>query len=121
MQRNSQAGEGRLQLLFWLVVFVLAGLAAWEFVPKRIQVAEFQDYLVDTAQMAARANEKQIRKNIVNKAKEMGLPLNTKTLSVQKVGGKIRIHAEYTMDLNFPLYTYAWQVDHDIDRPYFIF
>ena len=120
MHSFRESGEGRASFLLWLVILIVGGLAAYEWVPARIKVAELQDYMVESAEMAHAANEKQIKKNILIRANELDIPLDDEHLTVEKVGGKIRMKADYVLPLELPLYTYEWKVDHDVERSIFL-
>ncbi len=61
-----------------------------------------------------------LQARIVRRAKDLGLPLARKNLAVEKVGGRIRMRATFTVPVEFPGYTYNWKFDLAVDRPVFI-
>ncbi len=118
---RGQRGEARLAFIFWTAVLVFGGVAAFEWVPARMKVAEFEDYLVDSAQRAVRMDPKALKKDLMWKAGELDLPLDSDDLQIQVSSGSARFIAEYTLDLEFPFYTYDWNVKHDVKRRLFRF
>lgn len=119
VSRSHSSGEGRISLLFWLVVLVIGGLIAYEAIPVRVRMAELQDFMVESAERARFNNEEQIKKAILERAKELDLPLQEKDLAVQLANGQIKMEASYTVSLEFPFYTWDWRKQHIVDRPVF--
>ncbi len=120
MSHLREAGEGRASFVIWLAILIFVGLAAKEFVPARIDVAELEDYLVQSAARAHEASAKQIKANILHKAQELDLPVTKENLKVTSQGGKIRMRADYTIPIEMPFYTYDWNVSHDVERSIFL-
>lgn len=120
--RHSEAGEGRIGCIFWSLVLLAGILVAWQVVPVKIRTAEFHDYMQDQAQLAGRRSAEGIKKDLMNKANELELPVGAKNLTVTKARERIRMHTEYTVVVEFPLgYTYDWDFVHDVDRPIFYY
>ena len=70
---------------------------------------------------AAEQPRRSSKKQILQRAKELDIPLDKDDVEVQRVGDRIRMEASYTVPLEFPGYTYEWHFDHEVDRPIFIF
>lgn len=117
----SQRGEGRVSFLFWTAVLILALMCGFEFVPKRWRVAQMEDYLVEAAKQASFRNSEQLKKMILVRASELGLPIDEKELDVKVTTRSVSIRTEYVLPLDFPLYTYDWNVRHDVRRQVFRF
>lgn len=121
MNRRSELGRGALGCLISLAVVVIIGMIAYQAIPKRIAVAEMQDYCVNQAESASLPgyDNEAITKHLVEKAHELNLPIPPEAIEVSRGGSEVHIRVKYTIKLNFPLYTYVWDVDHDISRPLF--
>ena len=113
---RSQRGEGRLSLVFWLVVLALAGIMAFEAIPVRYRMAQLQDFMVESAERARFSNDQQLKKAILVRANELDLPLTEKALNVVISGGRVKIDAEYTVTLDFLFYAYEWDKKHEVNR-----
>ena len=120
MQSFREAGEGKLSFVLWIAVLIVLAMALFEWVPQRIAVAELEDFMVTSAQRAHSANPKQLKRGILDEAKRLQLPLDKKNLEVTKVQGVVTMKASYTLELEFPFYTYVWNVEHDLQRSFYV-
>jgi hypothetical protein len=113
-------GQGKIGCILWLLVLLaVIGIAA-KLIPIKIRSAELYDFMEEQAMFAGRAKPEEIKKRILNRAKDLDLPLTKKNLSVERRGGRIRMRATYTVPVQLPGYTYYWEFEHILDRPIFI-
>lgn len=120
-RRTAERGEGNLGCILWLLVLALAVLISWKMIPVKVNSAELADYMVEVAQFqAARTPPEDLKKLVLARASELGLPLTKENLTVVRTGDRIRMSAEYTVPVEFPGYTYNWHFRHELDRPIFI-
>jgi hypothetical protein len=119
--RSRQSGEGKIGCILWIAVAVIAGMIAFKMIPVRIQSAELYDFMVEQAKWASNRPPDAIKKAIVQRAKELELPLSADDVEVQRVGDRIKMEAEFTVPVEFPGYTYNWEFHHMVDRSIFIF
>jgi hypothetical protein len=120
-QRAAQRGEGNLGCIFWLLVLVVAVLISWKMIPVKVNSAEFADYMVEVAQFqSANKPPEELKKLLLFRAGELGIPLTKENVSVVKNGDRIRMSVDYTVPVDFPGYTYNWHFHHELDRPIFI-
>lgn len=120
-RRFAERGEGNLGCILWVVALGLAVLIAVKMVPVKIATSQLYDFMEEQAKFAATATPDNLAKSIVNKAKELELPVAKEDVQVERVGDNIRMHAAYTVPVEFPGYTYMWHFDHQVNRPIFIF
>jgi hypothetical protein len=120
-RRFAERGEGNLGCILWVVALGLAVLIAVKMVPVTIATSQLYDFMEEQSKFAATATPDALAKSIVNKAKELELPLAKEDVQVERVGDSIRMHAAYTVPVEFPGYTYMWHVDQQVNRPIFIF
>jgi len=120
--RRGEAGEGRIGCIFWSLLLIVGAIIAWQMVPVQIRSSEFVDYMDDQAQFAAQRSADAIKKRVLQKANDLRLPVGPKELTVTKETERIRMHVEYTVEVEFPFgFTYPWHFEHDIDRPIFYY
>ncbi len=120
-RRSAERGESNLGCIIWLVVLALAVLVCWKMIPVKVNSAEMADYLVEVAQFqAAGRPPEELKKLILNRAAELGLPLLKENVTVVRTGDRIRMTVDYTVPVDFPGYTYNWHFRHEVDRPIFI-
>lgn len=120
-RRFGQRGEGNFGCIVWLIILLIAVLFAWKAVPVKIASAELYDYMIEQAKFGHNAKPDQIKRRILHKAKELRLPLDAKNLKVERIGDNIRMHAEYTVPVEYPGYTWNWKFEHDVDRGIYYF
>lgn len=120
MNRRWQAGEGRIGFFFWLAVFAAALLVAYRAIPVKIQDAQLVDYTVELAQFRNNQTTERLEADVLQRAKELQIPIDKKNISVEKYKDRIRFKFSYTVPLEFPGYTYNWTFDHEVERPLFV-
>jgi hypothetical protein len=119
--RSRQSGQGKIGCVLWLAAFAIAGLVAYKMIPIRIQAAELSDFMTEQAKWAGHQPADNIKKVIVDRAKELRLPVRPEDVKVEKTRDRIRMEAKYTVPVEFPGYTYYWDFHHQIDRALFVF
>ncbi len=120
-RKSAQRGDGNFGCIAWLLVFAVALLIAWKAIPVKIQSAELYDFMVELTKFSASMTPEELEKRIVERAKELELPLDKEHVHVAREGDRIKMEAHYTVPLEYPGYTYQWTFDHKVDRPIFIF
>ncbi len=119
--RQRQAGEGIAGCALWAVILGIAVLIVIKIVPVKVQSAELKDFMLEQAKFAGRrANADRIKKAILDKADELGLPVTKEDVSVRLSGGRIRMRCTYVVPVDLVVHTYMWKFDHQVDRPIFI-
>lgn len=120
--QRAQKGEGNLGCVLWALVLIIVVYVAWMMVPVQIASAQLGDFIEDQAKWAEHRSPARIKKEILAKGRELGLPLEEKKVSVERKGDHIYMKAEYVVPVEFVGgYTYEWHFEHDIDRPIYIF
>lgn len=123
MSNNSQRfrGEGKIGCIFWLLVMGIVALIAVKMVPVKIASAQFYDHMEEQTKFALQAPPEAIKRQIMQKARDLDLPVKPENLSVERTGTEIRIHCTYEVPIEFPGYTYVWKFDERLNRPLYIF
>lgn len=118
--RRRGAGDSKLGCAVWLLALAVVLLICWKAVPVKISSAELYDYMEEQAKFAGGTPPDVLKKQILQKARELELPVGEKQLTVERLGDSIRLRCTYEVPLEFPGYTYIWKFDHLIKRPVFI-
>ena len=121
ISRRSQRGEGNLGCVLWAIALGLVVLICWKMVPVKIASARLYDFMEEQAKYAAKKSPEKIAKGIVNRAAELELPVTDKDVEVRRIGDSIKMRVSYTVDVEFPGYTYEWDFEHVVDRAIYIF
>jgi hypothetical protein len=119
LARRHQSGEGQLGCIIGLLILLAAGFVAYKMIPVKVRASSLRQEIVDEAKSGSLRNDKQMRANIMAKAKDLDLPLEEKNLKIIRGPGNIRVEAEYTVPVEFPGYTYNWQFQHRAENPLF--
>ncbi len=121
---TGEAGRGRLGALLGLAVVVAAIYAGMKFVP--VHAAGFQlddtvrEQVVYAGARRRRMGDDEILRNIMERAEELGLPINRRNIAIVRPRGSIRIRVVYTVPIELLFdYTYAWRFEIDHDGPSF--
>ena len=93
-----------LAALALLVVFVYicGGLAPYLFQNLRLQ--RYVENLTQSADISTRSTA-EVRSQVLERARELGLPVEAGDVQVEAVGGSIRIAVRYVVPVGFPGYT----------------
>jgi len=118
--RRRQAGDGYFGCLLWGAALIIVALICYKAIPVKIATAELYDFMVDQAKFAGGASTDVLKRSIVQKARELEIPVDDKNLTIEKIGDKIRMKTKFMIPLEFPGYTYEWNFDWEIERPIYI-
>ena len=120
-RRRWERGEGNVGCILWLIALGLAVLIAWKAVPVKLQSTELYDYMDELAKFAAaHTPPEQLEKMILDRAKQLNIPLQKKDVKVERNGDRIFMDVQYTIPVELPGYTHQWNFRHKLDRPIFI-
>jgi hypothetical protein len=119
--RRAQSGQGKLGCILWITAFAIFGLVAYKMIPIKVQTSEFADFLEEQAKWTGNRSSDDIKKAVMAKATDLGLPIVDDNVRVQRDRERIRMEVTYTIPVQFPGYTYNWQFHHMVDKPIFIF
>lgn len=119
MRRRSEAGEGQGGCLVGIILMLIAGFIAFKLIPVKVKAAEIRGLVVDEAKSAGTHGDDRIRKTILDKAQEEGLPIANENIRIERTANLIRVNVEYTVPVVFPGYTYQWHIQHYAENPIF--
>jgi len=120
-RRRSERGEGNLGCILWVLALGLVCLIAWKAVPVKIQSSELYDYMDELAKFhSARTPPEELSKMIMDRSRQLGIPLEKSDVKVERNGDRIYIEVDYTVPLDLIGFTYQWHFHQKLDRPIFI-
>ena len=121
LRRRTERGEGNLGCIFWLLALGVSVMIAWKMVPVKVQSTELYDYMDELAKFsAARTPPPELEKMLMDRAKQLEIPLEKRNIEVRRNGDRIFMQIEYTVPVEFPGYTYQWHFLQKLDRTIFI-
>lgn len=120
MRRSAgQKGEGQLGCLFGLAILLVAIFIAYKIIPVKVKVAELRETVVDEAKSAGTHNDDHIRKAILQKADDEGLPVDDEDIEITRHGNEIQVDVDYVVPVSFPGRTWEWHQHHHAENPIF--
>ncbi len=119
---KSEAGKGTLRGLVALAVVVGAVYVGMKFIPVRAQAYQFNDAVRDEVIFAGgrRTTDDTIRRNLVEQAQMLGLPVSSRNIRITRTGGNkyITIEVNYTVTVELVGdYTYDWSFSPRYEGP----
>lgn len=117
---HPRRGEGKLGCIIWTALLLAFVGICWKIIPVKLRSTELYDFMEEQAMFAGSAKPAKLKKAIVNRAKDLDLPVKDKNIKVERRGGRIRMKCTYTVPIEFPGYTYMWEFEHIVDRPVFV-
>jgi hypothetical protein len=117
---HQERGEGRLGTLVALTLLAVLIYVAVKFVPVMINTYAFKDFIEQEARFAAvRKDDAEIRQRVLNKARELELPVELKQIRTERTNARFDININYTVPIVTPVYTYNWTLEEKVSSPLF--
>ena len=111
--RNGERGSNKLNLIVTLVVLGMMAFAAIKIVPVYFANYQFQDSLESESRFALtgypKKNADDVRNDIWNKAKELGIPADKDAIRVDLENGSVDIGLDYSVPIDLAFYQFTLQ------------
>jgi len=116
-----QRGDVPVGCLVGGVVALIVVLVSIKAAPIMIHVGELDKEIASLADRANRReyNDQRIRRDILERAEVLDLPVTKKSIDIKRTSNRIKITVRYTVNIDFPGYTYVWNKEHFHERPLF--
>jgi hypothetical protein len=113
MHRNGERGSNKLNLIITLVVLGMMAFGAIKIVPVYFANYEFQDSLESESRFALtgypKKNADDVRNDIWNKAKELGIPADKDAIHVDLQNGSVDLGLDYSVPIDLAFYQFTLQ------------
>lgn len=93
-------GKIRFGCIFMLLLLAAIGYVLYIIIPIKIKAAEFKKAVENYSLQGSFFTHDQIRTGLVEKAKQLGLPVTEKNISIDKTGEYIRIQVRYEVPID---------------------
>ena len=118
-RQKKSAGSSRFGFFIAIIVCAYGGWAIWKYMPLRTQLFEFKEEVktilkFSGANRGGQLTEQEMREEIMKKAKELKVPLDTKNLVVRKDAEKWHVTAHWDADYKIP--GYSTKIAYSIDE-----
>ncbi len=118
--RKWQRGEGKAGCIFWILIFLIGGLVAWQMIPPKIADMQLWDHIEEIAKLEPRKSGEWFRESIYRRASQLKIPLKKKGIKVDKTLRRVQVDLEYVVVLDFIVTTYEWKFGKSIERDIFL-
>lgn len=120
MKRQArERGDTNIGCILWALLLVAAAVFLWRTVPVKYANASLYDHMEELAKFSHDRNVDQLKKGILDKARELDLPVSPKQVWVEKTGDRIKMRCTYTVPVDLIVFTWEWKVDHVVSAPIF--
>ena len=103
-----------------LAIIGIAAFLGVKIIPVRVTAYEFRDFIDEECRFAAvRGSDAEVVKRILEKAKELEIPLDKKKLTLERTRSHMTIEATYEQPIDLKLTTYVYKFDHTYKAPLF--
>jgi len=121
---RDETGAGLIRTLITLAIVASTVYLALKFIPVKAASYQFDDAVREQVVLAGarrrRVTEQQIRSFLLERAEDLGLPIQSRDISVHHSRDKIRIGVKYTVQVKLLMgYVYDWNFDAEYSGPAF--
>lgn len=120
MRDRRERGDGRIGFMISLALLGGGIFAAVKIIPVRVNAYEFRDFIQEECRFAATRNkDAEIYKRIVDKAKELRLPVDKKNIHLERTTHEMIISAKYEQTVDLKVTKYVFKFNHEERAPLF--
>lgn len=115
-------GEGRIGCFLWLGVLAVIAYGAYKIIPVKIATSTFYDFMQEEAAFGSIRDPKQLKLELLAKARELNLPIKEENLTIKRTRENITIEAHYEITIEFfdGWKKWIWKEDPVVSRPTFL-
>ncbi|MDH5406152.1 MAG: hypothetical protein OEZ30_06635 [Candidatus Aminicenantes bacterium] len=115
----DEKGEGALKFIIVLIIIGLAFYLLAKFFPTFWKPYEFKSTLKQEAMSASSRSgyEKELQKRLIEKAQELGLKIDPSNLTIEIMNQRIRIVADYYMEVQTLFGTFNRHFVQKVENP----
>lgn len=120
---RSASGKGSLRTFVTLLLVGAVAYAGFKLVPVRAAAFQFDDAVREQVVLAGsrrrKVGDEEIRRTLLKRASELGLPISTRDIKIRRTPTTIRVQAEYAVPVEFPYWSFSWGFDASHEGPVF--
>jgi uncharacterized membrane protein len=113
---HNERGEGRLGVVIWLLLMAAGIFVAVRTIPTRMAVLELHDYAdaqVQHAGTMSKVKSDEVIKTILQKAKELEIPLTKDDLDLDVRPNDLRMTMKHRIVINLEVYEWVWDFNEE--------
>ena len=105
--RRTDSGEGRLKAILYLAFLFAVIFAGFKIIPVYVNNYQLQDYIQNQTPfwLTQHTTSEVIRKSILAKADELGLPVTSEDLTLEANANTVSVSIDYHVPVDLKVYT----------------
>ena len=105
--RRSQRGAGKLKVIAFAAIAILALYAAFKLVPPYVSEYQLQDKMQEQARFGIvnRYTDEQVRENVFKVVQDLDIPVKREDIKVTVTQATVKISLEYTVPVDLLVYS----------------
>ena len=109
---RRERGESKLPLIFMVLLLAAIIFVLVKVIPPRVNAYEFKDFMESYSRMDAWSRTPdQVKKDLVEKARTLQLPIEAKDISVDRRGSFIEIKVQFDVPVDLKVKTWVLHYD----------
>jgi hypothetical protein len=106
-RRRSQRGAGKLKVIAFAAIAILALYAAFKLVPPYVSEYQLQDKMQEQARFGIvnRYTDEQVRENIYKVVQDLDIPVKREDIKVTVTQAIVKISLDYTVPVDLLVYS----------------
>ena len=118
-RRLGRRGAGTLGCLLSLLAFVVVLFYGVQVGEVFYRYYQYRDAMTSAARFAPSLSDDVLRRRILDKAEELGLPAEARRIQIRRIGqpGRIRISARYEERLELPFFSRQFTFEPHVEAP----
>jgi hypothetical protein len=118
--KQVERGEGKLGLFIILVILAAVIFVLVKVVPSRINAYEYKDWMGSYARNECWSRtEAQIKKDMLEKADQLNLPITADQVTVNRRGANINLRASFDVPVDLKVYKMVLHYDFSQDAEHY--
>lgn len=119
LNRMNQKGEGRLGCVIGLLLLVVVLFIAYKMIPAKMQATDMREAVQNASRSASGKSMDTVKREVLERAKELNVPLTEKDVVVTRRADYIRVEVRYDVAIEFPGYVWNKHYEFDAENPVF--
>ena len=119
MQLNER-GDSKLPLIIMVLVLAAIIFVVVKVAPARINAYQYKDFMEEYARQDAwQHSDEQIKKDLLEKAARLNLPLKPEDITMSKGGGSCRLRAKFDVPVDLKIRTWVLHYDFEVSAEHY--
>jgi hypothetical protein len=117
---HGERGESKIPLILMILLLAAIIFVLIKVVPPRVNAYEFKDFMDSYARNESwQRDEEGNRKDLLDKANSLGLPIKPENITVERRGSRIKLRAVFDVPVDLKVKTWVLHYDFTEDAEHY--